>query len=193
MVGRALVVLCVQWIQGRSRYLGGPEFGYRRFQDQVGSAEIRTGALLRLPYSDRNKFDAPFVGVWNLASQHTTKLTRVSCNAAVIEHTLDQNSYYTIIQWEGKANITGPTDGTHRYRFTADTSRLQLTLSFALTDPTPTPAPRQQSPVPQRLGGATTGALAPSSTSRPLEPKTPPNSSAASSSPVPARRELGIV
>ena len=95
------------------------------------------GLFFDFPYSDVNKFDAPFVGVWDAPSLHSTNLIRISSNAVAIQHTLDQNSYYTIIQWEGKGSITAPIDGTHRYRFTANTTRLQLTVSFSLTDPSP--------------------------------------------------------
>ncbi|KAH8888368.1 hypothetical protein GQ53DRAFT_795894 [Thozetella sp. PMI_491] len=89
------------------------------------------GLFFDFPYSDVNKFDAPFVGVWNATSKHTTEIVQVSKNSAIIRHTLDQTTYFTTIVWEGTAAITSPTDGTHRYLLTAQTSRLQLTLSFS--------------------------------------------------------------
>ena len=52
------------------------------------------GIFFDFPYSDLNKFDAPFVGVWNSTSNHFTKLTMLGSRSAEIKHTLDENSYY---------------------------------------------------------------------------------------------------
>ncbi|KAK3946325.1 Six-hairpin glycosidase-like protein [Diplogelasinospora grovesii] len=96
------------------------------------------GLFIDFPYSDRNKFDAPFVGVWNATSNHSTTLQQTSDNSATIQHTLDENSYFTNVAWEGKgSNISGPAKGTYRYLFTSGTSRLQMTVSFS---PAPAPA-----------------------------------------------------
>lgn len=44
---------------------------------QIDSDLVQSGKLgvfFDFPYSDVNKFDAPFVGVWNLSSLHKTSL-----------------------------------------------------------------------------------------------------------------------
>lgn len=95
------------------------------FQDSLG-------IFFDFPYSDLNKFDAPFVGVWNATSNHSTKLTRIDSRSAEIEHTLNENSYYVTINWENPGAISGPTEGTHRYHFRSDSSRVRMTISFSL-------------------------------------------------------------
>jgi hypothetical protein len=95
------------------------------FQDSLG-------IFFDFPYSDLNKFDAPFVGVWNATSSHSTKLTKIDSHSAEIKHTLDENSYYVTINWETPGTISGPTDGTHRYHFQSTSSRVRMTISFSL-------------------------------------------------------------
>lgn len=90
------------------------------------------GIFFDFPYSDLNKFDAPFVGVWNATSNHSTKLTTINSHSAEIKHTLDENSYYVTITWENPGVISGPTDGTHRYHFYSSSSRVRMTVSFSL-------------------------------------------------------------
>lgn len=100
----------------------------------VESDLLSTGALalfFDFPYPDENKFDAPFVGVWNATSNHSTSLER-SGNGAVIRHTLDDNSYFFTATWEGYGQVAGPEDGTHRYIFSVPgSSRLKLTATFS--------------------------------------------------------------
>ncbi|KAF3386996.1 hypothetical protein F1880_000071 [Penicillium rolfsii] len=103
----------------------------RLFQDGLG-------IFFDFPYSDLNKFDAPFVGVWNATSNHSTKLTKINSHSAEIKHTLDENSYYVAINWETPGVISGPTDGTHRYHFQSNSSRVRMTIDFSLE-------PRKQS------------------------------------------------
>ncbi|KAK3683985.1 Six-hairpin glycosidase-like protein [Podospora appendiculata] len=91
------------------------------------------GLFLDFPYPDRNKFNAPFVGVWNATDQHSTALDRTSSNSATIKHTLGQTTYVVTLLWEGEGAISGPAKGTHRYVFTAATNKLHFTASFAPT------------------------------------------------------------
>ncbi|KAK0747623.1 Six-hairpin glycosidase-like protein [Apiosordaria backusii] len=105
---------------------------------QLQSALLKKGSLglfLDFPYPDKEKFNAPFVGHFNLTSKHKTTLERLSPRSAQIKHTLDDTSYYTRIQWEGsEATITGPLNGTHRYILTPKaSSKIQLVISFAPT------------------------------------------------------------
>ncbi|KAI2631717.1 Six-hairpin glycosidase-like protein [Xylaria nigripes] len=61
-----------------------------------------------------NKFEAPFVGVFNATSNHTTTLSS-GMNSATIRHDLDETSYGVGISWDSKGDMSGPIEGTHRY------------------------------------------------------------------------------
>ncbi|KAH6679421.1 Six-hairpin glycosidase-like protein [Halenospora varia] len=109
---------------------------------QVESELLKSGKLgvfFDYPYPDVNKFDAPFVGVWNSStwSKHTTSLqTRGS--KAVITHDIDATRYWTTIQWEsdGEALIEGSKNGSHRYILSpSGSSKLDLSVNYS---PTPT-------------------------------------------------------
>lgn len=90
------------------------------------------GLFFDFPYPDVvNKFDAPFVGVWNATSNHSTSLEQ-SGNTFSILHTLDNNSYVMTATWEGNGEVFGPGNGTHRYFFTIPGStKLNLTANFS--------------------------------------------------------------
>src|SRR5689334_648273 len=45
------------------------------------------GVFFDFPYPDKEKFNAPFVGHFNLTSKHSTVLERLSSNSARIKHT----------------------------------------------------------------------------------------------------------
>ena len=66
----------------------------------IDSELVATGELsvfFDFPYaSGKNKFDAPYVGVWNATANHTTTLVS-SQNDAAINHTLDATTYQTYI------------------------------------------------------------------------------------------------
>lgn len=100
----------------------------------VESELLSSGALglfFDFPYSDLNKFDAPYVGVWNATGNHSTSL-ETSGSRLVIEHTLDSNSYFLTAAWDGPGQVVGPEDGTHRYFLTAPgATRLNLTAAFS--------------------------------------------------------------
>ncbi|TVY40384.1 hypothetical protein LSUB1_G002865 [Lachnellula subtilissima] len=101
---------------------------------QVESDLLESGQLgvfFDYPYPDVNKFDAPFVGVWNATSQHSTSL-RKSQKQAQITHNIDTTTYYTVIQWSGYASINGPLNSTHRYVLQPrGDSSLDLTVNFS--------------------------------------------------------------
>lgn len=101
---------------------------------QVESDLLRNGKLgvfIDFPYPDVNKFDAPFVGVWNMTSLHTTSLQKNN-NRAQITHDIDATTYYTAIRWEGDAAINGPLNSTHRYILQSkEESSLSLTVNFS--------------------------------------------------------------
>ncbi|KAF2177863.1 hypothetical protein K469DRAFT_601436 [Zopfia rhizophila CBS 207.26] len=74
------------------------------------------GVFFDFPYaSGKNKFDAPYVGVWNVTGNHSTVL-RERENGAEIRHTLDATSYITDITWESEgAKMERLNNKTHRY------------------------------------------------------------------------------
>ncbi|KAF3765874.1 hypothetical protein M406DRAFT_256846 [Cryphonectria parasitica EP155] len=100
----------------------------------VESELLSTGALglfFDFPYSDINKFDAPYVGVWNATSNHSTSL-ETSATQLVIEHSLDNTSYFFTAAWEGEGQVTGPAAGTHRYfLMVPGSTNLTMTATFS--------------------------------------------------------------
>lgn len=93
----------------------------------------KLGVFFDFPYaSGKNKFDAPFVGLFNATKNHTTTLKKKD-SAAVILHTLDATSYTMAIEWDSDATITGPANGTHKYvlRTVKEDDTLSFTVSFA--------------------------------------------------------------
>ncbi|ORY15917.1 Six-hairpin glycosidase-like protein [Clohesyomyces aquaticus] len=98
--------------------------------DLLGLGDL--GVFFDFPYaSGKNKFDAPFVGVWNATANHTTTLTKRN-NGATIKHVLDATSYVTNITWESEASMDGPVPGTHRYVLKCSTGvSLSITATFA--------------------------------------------------------------
>ncbi|SPB47810.1 unnamed protein product [Aspergillus niger] len=64
----------------------------------------RLGVFLDYPYAtDEDKFEAPFVGDWTAVSNHTTVLHHAGNeNQAQVQHTLDNTTYYTTLQWRAK-------------------------------------------------------------------------------------------
>ncbi|KAK8202225.1 hypothetical protein M8818_005752 [Zalaria obscura] len=73
------------------------------------------GVFFDYPYmTGVNKFEAPFVGVWNATANHTTSV-QASGQKAQIQHDEDTATYFTMIQWNDQASISGPLSGSHRY------------------------------------------------------------------------------
>lgn len=84
---------------------------------QIDSELIQSGkfeVFFDFPYSDVNKFDVPFVGIWNSTSNslHKTSLQQ-SENQAKIRHDIGSTTYYTSIKWETDASISRPPNSTH--------------------------------------------------------------------------------
>lgn len=101
--------------------------------DLIASGQL--GMFFDYPYPDVNKFDDPFVGVWNNVSLHTTTLQQ-SGQEAQITHEMDTMTYFTSINWDGAASISGPLDSSHRYILQPKlhgSSKLDLTVNFSPT------------------------------------------------------------
>jgi hypothetical protein len=73
----------------------------------------KLGIFFDFPYPDLNKFDAPFVGVWN-NTQSTTTLQN-SQEGATIRQKLDNNIHYFHAKWDGPCEISGPIPETNKY------------------------------------------------------------------------------
>jgi hypothetical protein len=107
---------------------------------EVDSTLILTGRLgifFDYPYSDVNKFDAPFVGNWSAVSKHTTTLNGKQ-GQAMIQHSMDATIYYTTIMWEGKAMINGPLPDSHKYVLQpTGSSNFKVSINYAATPQSP--------------------------------------------------------
>ncbi|GAP88999.1 putative six-hairpin glycosidase-like protein [Rosellinia necatrix] len=95
------------------------------------------GIFFDFPFPTQNKFDAPFVGVFNATNSHKTTLLRLQETSATIRHDLDETSYNVSFSWDAAANITGPVDGTHRYLLQPSGGEKHIALSVAFS-PGPT-------------------------------------------------------
>lgn len=102
---------------------------------EISSKHLRNGKLgvfLDYPYmTDMNKFEAPFVGLWNATANHTTEVLHNGPHEALIRHIMDDTVYFTTIHWDQDAELTGPLVGTHRYLLKCvESERLSLTVSY---------------------------------------------------------------
>lgn len=98
------------------------------------------GVFFDFPLPTRNKFDAPFVGVFNATDQHITSL-QAGENSATIRHDIDATSYHVTVSWEPSAKISGPLDGKHRYILKSSQGVNKIKLSVAFS-----PAPNTDAP-----------------------------------------------
>lgn len=90
------------------------------------------GIFFDFPLPTLNKFDAPFVGVFNQTSKHRTTL-RSQKTSATIRHDLDETSYDVSFSWNSKADVSGPAKGTHRYLLqpSGRDKRVELSVTFS--------------------------------------------------------------
>lgn len=103
--------------------------------DLISSGKL--GIFFDYPYPDVNKFDDPFVGLWNNVSLHTTTLQQ-SGQEAQITHDIDTTTYVTSVTWDGSASMSGPLDSTHRYILQPKphgSSRLDVAVNYSPTPP----------------------------------------------------------
>ncbi|KAI1798329.1 Six-hairpin glycosidase-like protein, partial [Ganoderma leucocontextum] len=94
----------------------------------------RLGIFLDFPWNDgASKFEAPFVGVWNATSKHTTTLTTgegLGQNAAaVITHALDNSTFFTSVGGGSSFSISRMSADEHRYNVVPR----QAASSFSVT------------------------------------------------------------
>ncbi|KAI2631892.1 Six-hairpin glycosidase-like protein [Hypoxylon sp. NC1633] len=110
----------------------------------IESNLLSTGALgvfFDFPLPTVNKFDAPFVGVFNATDKHTTDL-QLGENGATIRHNIDATSYYVSFKWDSSADISGPVDRTHRYLLQPSkrTKKIELSVAFSPDSTTDIPS-----------------------------------------------------
>lgn len=103
----------------------------------LGAGEL--GLFLDFPYPTKEKFEAPFVGVYNVTDLHQTSLHPHE-GGAEIRHVLDDADYGVYLRWEGDAEVSGPEEGTHKYKVTTTEKTLRLTASFGKKRPCGIPA-----------------------------------------------------
>lgn len=94
-------------------------------EDSIGvkieSDLLRSGALgvfVDFPYPTLNKFEAPFIGVFNATNSHKTALT-TDGSLATIQHDLDATRYFVSLAWDGGVKASRLSPSAHRYTFTS--------------------------------------------------------------------------
>ena len=97
------------------------------------------GLFLDFPYPTKEKFEAPFVGVFNQTGLHATSL-RAHEGGAEVRHVLGETDYGVYLAWEGDAEVSGPEDGTHKYKISTTEKVLRLTASFGEKRPCKIPS-----------------------------------------------------
>ena len=123
---------------------------------EINSSLVSNGQLgvfFDYPYmAYANKFEAPFVGLYNATANHTTSLQQDGCQAR-IQHDLDSTTYFTTISWSLNGKVSGPLSSSHRYILrpaSNSSSLLSFTSSYHFY-PTPETAP-YYSPQGQGMG-----------------------------------------
>ena len=110
---------------------------------EITSTLVRTaglGVFFDFPYaSGKNKFDAPFVGLFNATSNHTTS-DQYRDQAATITHTLDNTTYVADIAWEGYARLSRLHRDEHKYILSGsqNSEKLSFTVTYAPDAPNTT-------------------------------------------------------
>lgn len=97
------------------------------------------GVFFDFPYSDVNKFDAPYVGVWDtMATSNNTVSVQSTSSTASFKHTIDDNTVHLDAQWNTKkGSISGPLAGMNKFVLSSSGSdTLQLVVSFPADDKT---------------------------------------------------------
>lgn len=111
---------------------------------EVSSDLLSKGALgifFDFPYPTQNKFDAPFVGVFNETDKHTTTLQQ-GIGKAIVYHGIDATSYSVSMNWNCNGNISRLAEGSHRYVLqpSPGTQKLGLSTTFSPVSKSPIPS-----------------------------------------------------
>lgn len=96
----------------------------------------RLGIFLDFPWNDgSSKFEAPFVGVWNATSNHTTELTTGTSGlgqnvAAAVAHTMGTTTFFTFVGGDD-FNVTRVSPDEHRYAIVPRQPRSTFSVTTA--------------------------------------------------------------
>lgn len=102
------------------------------------------GVFLDFPYSDTNKFDAPYVGVWNDTSNHEVTIETVQ-NTASFKHTIDRNVNRVKTTWNTAGSFSAPLNGSNKFVLRpSGTNTLRFVADFSHTDNTRKSLPQYQ-------------------------------------------------
>lgn len=111
-------------------------------KDPVLAIEIKSdllvsgglGVFFDFPYSDTNKFDAPYVGVWNETTNNTVQV-RSTAHSASFKQIADRNVQYAFAKWSTNGSISGPLHSSNKFVLTPSGSdTLHLVVAFSPTD-----------------------------------------------------------
>lgn len=96
----------------------------------------RLGVFLDFPWNDgSSKFEAPFVGVWNATSNHTTALATgpgLGRNVqAAVAHTMGTSTFFTFLGGGDRLNITRVSADEHRYNIAPARSSLSFSIAVS--------------------------------------------------------------
>ncbi|MCX5320025.1 hypothetical protein [Streptomyces sp. NBC_00120] len=103
---------------------------------RIESALVRLGRLsvfLDFPYATaagRNKFEAPYVGLWDRPELHTTVLRRRG-RTPVVTHTMDATRYEVGLALSPGARVSRSDPGRHRYEVMGEGDQLDVAALFA--------------------------------------------------------------
>ncbi|RAH51638.1 hypothetical protein BO85DRAFT_510107 [Aspergillus piperis CBS 112811] len=90
----------------------------------------KSGIFFDFPYADLNKFDAPYVGVWNATTNNTVK-SHSSHDTVIFNHTIDSNVNQIAARWSTNASISGPLACSNEFVLNhSGSDTLQLVVAF---------------------------------------------------------------
>lgn len=95
----------------------------------------RLGLFVDFPWCDgSSKFNAPFVGVYNATSNHTTTLDTSQEDTTAVRHTMVNNTLLTTFGGDA-SNISRDDPATHRYTIlpSSNSSKFSISVGFSLT------------------------------------------------------------
>lgn len=93
----------------------------------------RLGVFLDFPYNNgKQKFQAPYVGVWDQPGAHVTTLRTGGPGLAGITHQLDDTTYHVSLDWHPSGTVAPVPGQPHRYLLTCPgAGTIDLSCSFA--------------------------------------------------------------
>ncbi len=106
---------------------------YDRIIVRVNSELIKTGQLkikIKFPYASHKKFNSGLD--FNHPNSHTSEIIKNEPNSCLIKRVLDSTTYYSCVNWEGKAKVIQK--GAHEFILAPETQSSSLDFSVWFTD-----------------------------------------------------------